>query len=98
MKTQHGISVVQYGKKCCGAYSSEAGCCPFDQNGNKIMTKNPNVVTPEFFIRKLDRMIESGQYVWAEDNLTGIRETIETSQKVTVGQIEAVQNISRATK
>lgn len=23
-------------KECCGAYSREAGCCPFDKDGNYV--------------------------------------------------------------
>jgi len=41
-------------------------------------------------------MIESGDFVWAEDTLTGIRDTILQKKDVTKGQMQAILNIRRS--
>lgn len=43
-------------------------------------------------------MLESGQYTWAEETLDGIRENIETNNRFTSKQVEAIHNIKRSTK
>ena len=42
---------------------------------------------------RIDDLLADGDYVWAEDTLTGIRETVERTKRVTEGQQRAVANI-----
>lgn len=50
---------------------------------------------PDFQIRRIDRMLKSGDYDWAEDTLKGIRSTIKNTDEVTKGQVRAIGNIQR---
>ena len=45
------------------------------------------------FVRHIDEMLESGEFDWAEDTLTGISETVSKFGRVTEGQRRAVSNI-----
>ena len=45
------------------------------------------------FIGTIDDLLALGRYDWAEASLTGIRETVETTRRVTDGQRRAVANI-----
>lgn len=45
------------------------------------------------FIGTIDDLLAQEQYGWAEDTLTGIRETVEKTQRVSPGQQRAVENI-----
>lgn len=33
-------------KECCGAYCREAGCCPFDKDGNYVGKQSDNNKNP----------------------------------------------------
>ena len=44
-------------------------------------------------IEQIDELLESGDYDWAEDTLTGIRETVERNEYTTERQEQAVQTI-----
>lgn len=50
----------------------------------------------ETWIHRLDEMIESGDYVFAEEFLTDVRETIEDKKDVTKNQMQAIMNIRRS--
>ena len=45
------------------------------------------------FIGVIDDLLATGEYDWASDSLTGIRETVERSRRVTQGQRVAVERI-----
>lgn len=45
------------------------------------------------FVRLIDEMLESGEFDWAEDTLTGISDTVSKTGRVTEGQRRAVDNI-----
>jgi len=47
-------------------------------------------------LEQIDEMTDSGKYGWAEDTLSGIRESVERTQRVTEGQQRAVNNIEAA--
>lgn len=47
-------------------------------------------------ISRIDEMLESGSYDWAEDTLSGIRESVERTGRSTEGQRTAVDNIENA--
>jgi hypothetical protein len=47
-------------------------------------------------VRRIDALLESGEYNWAEDTLTGIRETIEKTGCVTEKQLTAIDNIEKS--
>ena len=49
-------------------------------------------------LRRIDDLLDSGEYDWCEDTLSGIRETIEKKEFVTEGQERAVNNIDRETR
>lgn len=51
---------------------------------------------PEAWIRTLDDMIESGDYVWAEDTLMSIREYVQENDLITLKQTKAILNIRRS--
>ena len=53
---------------------------------------------PQEWINHIAEMIESGDYDWALDTLFGIGETIETQNRVTPGQVRAINNIQHARK
>lgn len=57
---------------------------------------NPNKVDYKFTLRRLDQMIESGDFVWAEETLMGIHDTIEVKKSATKAQIQAIHNIKRS--
>lgn len=61
-----------------------------------MKTKKKLEPSAGMYIRILDEMIESGEFVWAEDTLTGIRETIEEKDEITTNQMQAIFNIRRA--
>lgn len=44
-------------------------------------------------IEQIDGLLDSGDYDWAEDTLTGIRGTVERNGYTTERQEQAVQNI-----
>ncbi len=48
------------------------------------------------FIARIDDLLESGDYDWAADTLSGIRETVERIGRVTEHQGRAVDNIEGA--
>lgn len=48
------------------------------------------------FIERIDDLLESGDYDWAADTLSGIRETVERIGQVTAPQERAVDNIEAA--
>lgn len=48
------------------------------------------------FTTDILEMIDSDEYRWAEDTLTGIRQTVEDRKAVTPGQRKAVENIRNA--
>jgi hypothetical protein len=45
------------------------------------------------FAARLDDLIESAEFTWAFDTLSGIRETVEHTRRVSDGQRRAVANI-----
>lgn len=47
-------------------------------------------------LQKIEKMVDSGDYEWADETLLGIGETIEDTEYVTDGQREAIQNIEAA--
>lgn len=47
-------------------------------------------------LEKIEDMVDSGDYEWAEETLLGIGETIEDNMYVTDRQREAIQNIEAA--
>lgn len=48
------------------------------------------------FLSRIDEMMESGEFDWAEDTLSGIKESVEKWEKVSEGQMRAVRNIAEA--
>jgi hypothetical protein len=48
------------------------------------------------FKQRIDEMLSSGEYGWAEDTLSGIAESVERYQTVTPGQERAIENIYNA--
>jgi hypothetical protein len=48
------------------------------------------------FVRRIDDMLESGDYDWAEETLSGIMGTVASKQFVTYNQWVAVSNIKDA--
>jgi hypothetical protein len=48
------------------------------------------------FIDEIDDLLATGQYTWAEDTLTGIRDTVARIHQVTDGQRRAVTNIAHS--
>ena len=61
-------------------------------------TPNPNRVKPdpEKWITLLDDMIESGEFIFAEEFLTSVREQVEEKGTITAKQTSAVLNIRRS--
>lgn len=57
------------------------------------MSVNAN---PEAWKRVIEKMLQSGDYEFARDTLTGIWEYIDVSERVTSKQINAIQNIRRS--
>ena len=49
-------------------------------------------------IERIDEMVGSGDYDWAEDTLTGIRDTVEEREHCSERQTEAVDNIEESLK
>lgn len=45
------------------------------------------------FVGTIDDLLTSDGYTWAFDTLTGIKETVEHSHRVTEGQRRAIRNI-----
>lgn len=65
----------------------------------KKLKKQNNKINSEnraFFLRKIDRMLSSGNYDWAEDTLQSIRSSISKSKQVSNKQIDAIHNIARS--
>lgn len=52
----------------------------------------------DVWLKKISKMLDSGDFDWAADNLKGISETIRTTKEVTTGQTTAILNIQRARK
>jgi hypothetical protein len=50
------------------------------------------------FVGTIDDLVATGQYDWAVDSLTGIRETVVQSRRVSEGQRRAVTNIEASTR
>ena len=48
------------------------------------------------FAQEIDDLLATGRYTWAEDSLSGIRETVLKLERVTDGQRRAVGNIEAA--
>jgi hypothetical protein len=48
------------------------------------------------FIAEIDDLTASDDYTWALDTLSGIRETVEKTRRVTEGQRRAVKHIEAA--
>jgi hypothetical protein len=46
------------------------------------------------FVGEIDDLLAVGTYLWAHDSLTGIRETVEKTRRVSEGQRRAVTNIA----
>ena len=46
------------------------------------------------FIGEIDELLAAGDYVFAEASLQGIRETVESTRRVSDGQRRAIQNIA----
>lgn len=46
------------------------------------------------FVGEIDELLESDEYLFAVDTLTGIKETVESTRRVTEGQRRAIDNIS----
>lgn len=46
------------------------------------------------FLREIDDLLDSGEYDWAEETLSGIRTTVERTERATEGQRRAVDNIA----
>lgn len=44
----------------------------------------------------IDDLLEDGNHTWAEETLTGIRETIARTGQATQGQQDAINNIANA--
>jgi hypothetical protein len=63
-----------------------------------VKSSNPFAGDPAAaeFIKRIDELLESGDYDWAEDTLSGIRETVERTGRVTENQERAVSNIEGA--
>ena len=47
----------------------------------------------EKLVAEIDEMLEGDGYLWAEDTLSGIRETVSSRKRCTPGQVTAVHNI-----
>jgi hypothetical protein len=47
-------------------------------------------------LERLEDLTNDDDYAWAHDTLTGIYSTIERSQKVTPGQLRAIENIENS--
>lgn len=61
-----------------------------------MSSNNPNKIEPEFYIRRIDKMLESGDYEFAREYLTDVREFIEKENRFTPKQVEAIGNIKRS--
>lgn len=48
------------------------------------------------FMQQIESMIGSGDFTWAEGTLSDIRDTVERTQHVTIGQRNAIDNIEQA--
>ena len=48
------------------------------------------------FLERIEGMIESDEFDWAEDTLNGIYETVLKMEHKTPGQEQAIDNISAA--
>lgn len=46
------------------------------------------------FVGEIEDLLAGDGYVWATDSLTGIRDTVERTRRVTEGQRRAVANIT----
>jgi hypothetical protein len=51
---------------------------------------------PEAFVKRIDDLLDGGDADWAEDTLTGIRETVTRTGQVTPRQEAAIDNIDDA--
>lgn len=47
------------------------------------------------FVGRIDDLLASDDYTWAFDTLTGIKETVEHTRRVSDGQRRAIDNIER---
>lgn len=45
------------------------------------------------FLERIEELLDTGDYDWARETLEGIYKTVEDSERVTPGQITAVDNI-----
>ena len=48
------------------------------------------------FVGEIDDLLATGEYDWAFDTLSGIRETVEKSRRVSEAQRRAVANVEAA--
>lgn len=78
-----------------GVPPSTAGRSPLHGIGSP-MQNAPSESEAVKFLAWIDDMLESGEYDWAEQTLSGIRETVEGSGMVTDRQQRAVDNIENA--
>lgn len=62
------------------------------------MSMNPNKVEvdPQAWLNILDEMIESGEFIFAEEFLTSVREQVEEKWGITAKQRRAILNIRRS--
>lgn len=51
---------------------------------------------PEAWLRILNEMIESGEFIFAEEYLVSVRDQVEEKHEITTKQTAAVLNIRRS--
>lgn len=51
---------------------------------------------PESWLRILNEMIESGEFIWAEDFLVSVRDQVEEKGEITKKQTAGILNIRRS--
>lgn len=50
----------------------------------------------EFYLKRIDRMLDDPDYEFAKQTLEGIRDRIKTGGHVTAKQIKAIMNIKQS--
>lgn len=50
----------------------------------------------EDLLSKIDGMLDTGDFEWAENTLTGIHDTVESREHCTERQCEAIDNIENS--
>lgn len=65
---------------------------PFEEFDEAPAT-DPSVPSSADFRERIEDLLETGDYDWARETLEGIYKTVEDTERVTPGQVTAVDNI-----